>query len=201
MGGGGHCKSCIDVIEQENNFTIGGIVEKKYGIKSAIENYPTIGYNDDLPSLRRKFDYALVTVGQILNAKSRIFLYESLKELNFIIPTIISPRAYVSNCAFIEEGTIVMHDSLVNFSAKVGKNCILNTKSLVEHDAIIGDHCHISTGVVINGEVEVGSEAFVGSSSVIREKTKLGKNCFVAAGTTVYKNLTPNSKVMSSTRK
>ena len=27
IGGGGHCKSCIDVIEQEGRFTIAGIVD------------------------------------------------------------------------------------------------------------------------------------------------------------------------------
>ncbi len=29
IGGGGHCKSVIDVIEQENRFKIGGIIDKK----------------------------------------------------------------------------------------------------------------------------------------------------------------------------
>ncbi|MBI4309254.1 MAG: acetyltransferase, partial [Candidatus Omnitrophica bacterium] len=29
IGGGGHCKSCIDVIESENKFKIAGIVDTK----------------------------------------------------------------------------------------------------------------------------------------------------------------------------
>ena len=29
IGGGGHCKSCIDVIESEKKYTIKGILEKK----------------------------------------------------------------------------------------------------------------------------------------------------------------------------
>ena len=28
-GGGGHCRSCIDVIEQEQKFKIAGIIDKK----------------------------------------------------------------------------------------------------------------------------------------------------------------------------
>ncbi len=27
IGGGGHCKACIDVIEQENKYTIAGIID------------------------------------------------------------------------------------------------------------------------------------------------------------------------------
>ncbi len=36
VGGGGHCKSCIDVIEQENSFSIVGIVDisEKLGKKT-----------------------------------------------------------------------------------------------------------------------------------------------------------------------
>ena len=29
MGGGGHCKSCVDVIESEKKYKIVGIFEKK----------------------------------------------------------------------------------------------------------------------------------------------------------------------------
>jgi len=29
LGGGGHCKSCIDVIENENIYKIAGIIDKK----------------------------------------------------------------------------------------------------------------------------------------------------------------------------
>ena len=29
VGGGGHCKSCIDVIENENKYKIIGIIDKK----------------------------------------------------------------------------------------------------------------------------------------------------------------------------
>ena len=36
LGGGGHCKSCIDVIENENKYKIIGIVDKK---KNFLLNY------------------------------------------------------------------------------------------------------------------------------------------------------------------
>ena len=36
IGGGGHCKSCIDVIEQENKFNITGILDVKEKVINAI---------------------------------------------------------------------------------------------------------------------------------------------------------------------
>ena len=36
VGAGGHCKSCIDVIENENKYKITGIIDKK---KNFLLNY------------------------------------------------------------------------------------------------------------------------------------------------------------------
>jgi len=54
IGGGGHCKSCIDVIEQEGRFEIAGIVERpnSSGIPSVL-GYPIIGTDDYLRILNK----------------------------------------------------------------------------------------------------------------------------------------------------
>ena len=57
-------------------------------------------------------------------------------KMGFELPTVISPRAYVSKYASLGARIVVMHDSLVNTGANIGNNFILNTKSLVEHDAL-----------------------------------------------------------------
>ena len=63
------------------------------------------------------------------------------------MPTVVSPRAYLSRHARVGGGTTVMHEAIVNCSAEIGENCIINTKALVEHDAKVGNHTHIATGV------------------------------------------------------
>ena len=153
IGGGGHCKSCIDVIEQEGRFQIVGIVDVPEKLHQKILDIEIIATDDDLPGLVNEYENFLITLGQIKSPEKRIRLFEKVKELGGKLPVIISPFAYVSRHAGIEEGTIVMHYALVNAGAKVGKNCIINTKALIEHDAWIGDHCHIATGAVINGGV------------------------------------------------
>ncbi len=181
VGAGGHCRSCIDVIEQEGRFSIAGIVERSGTDTSGqVLGYPILGTDDDLPTLRGKYGYALVTVGQIESPQPRTRLFERLQELDFELPAIASPLAYVSRHARIGRGTMIMHHALVNAGAVVGENCIINTKALVEHDAMIGDHCHIATGAIVNGEVKIESGSFIGSGSKIREGVTLDKKCFVA---------------------
>ena len=195
IGGGGHCRACIDVIEQEGNFEIAGIVEKaSTKNEDKVFGYPVIGSDEDLEKLRNDYLYALVTVGQIKTPDIRMKIYDSLLKFGFEMPVITSPFAFVSPHAEIASGTIIMHHALVNAGAVVGKNCIINSKALVEHDAIIGDHCHISTGAIVNGQTKVREGTFVGSNVVTRENIVIGARCVVGCGARVLNSLNDNEK-------
>jgi len=186
LGGGGHCRSCIDVIESGNAFKIAGIVEQSRRNKTkSILGYPVIGYDNDLEILKKKYDYALITVGQIGASNIRQRLFNHLKKSEFSLPVIISPYAHVSKHATIDDGTIVMHQAIVNAGAHIGCNCILNTRCLIEHDAKIGDHTHISTAAILNGEAVIGSGSFVGSNAIIVHGVKLPDNYFFKAGSLI----------------
>ncbi len=190
MGGGGHCKSCIDVIEQEGLFDIAGIVEQP-GVTEvgSILGYPILGTDDDLSELRKRFEYAIITVGQIRTPAPRIRLYRLLKKMKFSLPVIVSPMAYVSRHTSIGEGTIVMHQALVNAGARIGGNCIINSKALVEHDATVEEHCHIATGAILNGGAIIGSGSFLGSAAVSKEYVSIPPNYVIKANVTVGKSL------------
>ena len=194
IGGGGHCKSCIDVIEQEGRFEIAGIVERPgYTKGDSVLGYPILGTDHNLPELRKRFEYAIITIGQIKTPEPRIRLYELLKELEFSLPVIVAPTAYVSRHATVAKGTIIMHQAMVNAGARVGRNCIINNKALVEHDAVIEDHCHIGTNAVINGGVKVGSRTFFGSNAVCKEYIEIGENAVIGCGAKIIKNVPHNS--------
>lgn len=183
IGGGGHCKSVIDVIEQQNKYTIVGIVDKKALLGTKVLGYEVIGCDEDLTTLFQKYKNAVVTVGQIKSNKIRVKLFDKLKRVGYNLPVIISPLAYVSNHATIGEGSIIMHHSLVNAGAKIHKNCIINTKALIEHDAIIEDHCHISTGAIVNGGTVIKVNTFFGSNATAKEYSAL--DGFIKAGSTI----------------
>ena len=185
IGGGGHCRSVIDVIEQESQFKIVGIVDKPEFLETDVLGYPVIGNDSDLESLAKIHTHAIVTVGQIKSADLRIKLFNLVLNAGFVLPNVISPRAYVSKYANIGKGTVIMHNALVNANAKVGYNCIINTNALIEHDSNIGNHCHIATNVVINGSVLVGQESFIGSGSVTKEGIIIDDNSFIKAGSIV----------------
>jgi len=186
LGGGGHCKSSIDVIEQAGQYDIVGIIDHQEQLGELVLGYKVIGTDNDIESLAKKGNEFLITVGQIKSPNTRERLFNQLRQCSVKMATIISPRSYVSQYAKIGEGSIIMHDALVNASVSIGKNCIINTKALIEHDAIIGDHCHISTGAVINGGMNIKQGTFFGSNATGREYAASSEVDFIKAGA-VYK--------------
>jgi sugar O-acyltransferase (sialic acid O-acetyltransferase NeuD family) len=185
IGGGGHCKAVIDVIEQEGRFNIIGIIDKPELLGKNVLGYPIIGNDSELNNLVKRCKNVLITIGQIRSPLPRINLFDTVLKLGFTLPSIVSPRAYISQHASIGKGSVIMHDVIVGAGVKIGDNCIINTKSIVEHGSSIGNHCHISTSAVINGDVVVGNGSFIGSGAISKEGVRIGDNCFAKAGSVI----------------
>lgn len=187
VGGGGHCKSVIDVAESAG-FKIIGILDTTDNVGNKVLNYTIIGTDNDI---KKYVDTALflVTVGQIKDATLRINLHNKIINAGGQFATIIANTAYVSKYSTISEGVIIMHKAFVNADAKVGFGCIINTYANIEHDAIVNDYCHISTGAMVNGNCEVGENTFLGSQAVMVNGVKTTDGCIIAAGSMVKKSI------------
>jgi len=196
FGGGGHCRSCIDVIEAGKKYQIAGIIDVAEKVNQSVLGYPIIGTDKDLGELVKKYRHFFITIGQIESADVRIEKFKFLNRLGVNFPVIISPVARVTGHAVIGEGTIIMHNVVVNAGAKIGRNCIINTGAIIEHDAVIGDHCHISTAAVVNGGTKIGSKTFLGSNSSTKQYIEIGEGSLINSGVSVRKNLPPGSKIL-----
>jgi sugar O-acyltransferase (sialic acid O-acetyltransferase NeuD family) len=185
VGGGGHCLSCIDVIESAGHFTIMGYVRGSQDDSNELLGYPALGTDADLAMLIDIYGSALVTVGQIKTAETRARLYEQLVMFGAKLPVVLSPWSQISRHSTLGDGTIAMHGVVVNANVRVGHNCIINSQALIEHGTEVGDHCHISTGARINGDVIVGNGCFVGSGAVIKHGISIGDHALIEAGQVV----------------
>lgn len=117
------------------------------------------------------------------NIREKIFTQLSLD--GFSHATLIHPSAIISPSAFIDEGSVVMANVVVNADAKVGKGVILNTACVIEHDNIIEDFVHISPRVALAGNVKVGKLSHMGIGSCTIQGVTIGKNSIVGAGSIV----------------
>ena len=196
IGAGGHARACIDVIEQHAQFRVAGLVGMVEEMHTKLLGYEVMATDSGLAALADQYQFALITVGQIVSPELRMRMYQAALVIGLTLPTIVAPGAHVSRHASIGAGSIVMHGAIVNAGARVGENCIINTRSVVEHDAVVGDHCHVSTGAIINGAVQVGLGSFVGSGSVIKQGVRLGERCIVGMGLAVRHDVADHARFL-----
>jgi sugar O-acyltransferase (sialic acid O-acetyltransferase NeuD family) len=189
IGGGGHCKACIDVIEEEGKYVIQGILDTSEKKGQSILNYSIVGNDNDIAAYISKGYSFFITIGQIKSAQLRKNIYQKLKAGNATIATVISPKAHVSKYSKIGIGTIIMHTATINAGAVIGDNCIINTGCNIEHDVEVGCHCHISTHAVVNGDCKIGDEVFIGSNSVLSNGIAIGNGLSIGAGAVVVKSI------------
>lgn len=188
IGGGGHCKSVIEVAESAG-YEIKGILDMPDEVgKEVLPGHKVIGTDDEIPQYVEECDF-IITVGFIKNPALRIKLYNKVKAAGGRLATIIASTAHVSKYSELGEGTVIMHQAFVNAGAKIGDNCIINTFVNIEHDAEVGNHCHISTGTMVNGECKIGESCFIGSQSVCANCIEIASDIIVGAGSVVRKSI------------
>lgn len=188
IGGGGHCKSVIEVAESAG-YEIKGILDMPDEVgKDVLPGHKVIGTDDEIPQYVEECDF-IITVGFIKNPALRIKLYNKVKAAGGRLATIIASTAHVSKYAELGEGTVIMHHAFVNAGAKIGDNCIINTFVNIEHDAEVGNQCHISTGTMVNGECKIGESCFIGSQSVCANCIEIASDIIIAAGSVVRKSI------------
>ena len=194
IGAGGHCKSCIDIIERIPNIKINVILDKKNNINNLFQKYK-VYKDDEIEKKKYQNNLVLITVGQIKNSLLRKKLFNRFSKKGFKFISILSKNSTVSKYSKINDGNIIMNYSYIGPNVEIGKNCIINNYASVEHDSIIGDHCHISTGVKINGNCKIGEGTFIGSGTILNNNVSIGKNCIISSGLTIKKDITDNKLI------
>jgi sugar O-acyltransferase (sialic acid O-acetyltransferase NeuD family) len=125
------------------------------------------------------------------NPVSRADLIFKLQQNNLdnLLTSIISPRAYISPTAQIERGVVVCTGSLVSVNAKIEENSVVYHQSLVGHGAKIQKNCFISSMVNIAGNVKIGANTFIGMGALIREGVTIGHDVVIGMGSVVTKDI------------
>jgi sugar O-acyltransferase (sialic acid O-acetyltransferase NeuD family) len=197
FGAGGHAKVVIDIIEQQGNYEIAGLLDddlKHQG--SRFFGYPVLGTRADLPALRSaQLRHAIVTIGD--NA-SRAAVAAYLDQHGWRFASAVHPRASIGRGVEIGPGSVVMAGCVVNADACLGGQVIINTGATVDHDCRIEDAAHIAPGCHLCGGVSVGQGSLLGAGSTVTPGVRIGCKVIVGAGSTVIRDVTDEARVSGS---
>lgn len=192
IGGGGHCKGIIDIIENNGLFDIVGIIDLKENIGKKVCGIEIIGTDDDLYKVRKEISDAFISIGSIGDVKRRKEIYKKLRQLEFNIPIIKDKSAMISKNVKIGSGSLISKGVIINSDAVIGENCIINSGAIIEHDCKIGDFVHIAPGSVICGGVSIKNDSHIGAGATILQYKNIGKDSIIGAGSVVTKDVEDN---------
>lgn len=185
IGAGGHAKVIADIIEKSGDEVVGFLDDNKENGATVIKNYKVIGGSNNrfAMAITKENVEFVIAIGD--NQKRK----EISNSPNLKFYTAIHPSAQIGLDVRIEEGTVIMANSCINSSAKIGKHCIINTGAIIEHDNIIEDYVHISPNATLGGTVKIGESTHVGIGSIVKNNITICKNCTIGAGAVVVKNI------------
>jgi len=197
FGAGGHAKVAIDVIEQQGNYEIAGLLDDDIKLKGCrFFGYPVLGTRADLPALiSAQLRHAIVAIGD--NA-GRAAVAAHMDRHGWRFASAVHPRASIGRGVKIGPGSVVMAGCVVNADAYLGGHVIINTGATVDHDCRIEDAVHIAPGCHLCGGVSVGQGSLLGAGSTVTPGVRIGKKVIVGAGSTVIRDVADEARVSGS---
>ncbi|MBQ3194479.1 MAG: hypothetical protein IJB59_13025 [Oscillospiraceae bacterium] len=158
LGAGGYGKTIADVARQMDCYDkIAFLDDGKQGpdILGRCEEYTM--FCDDRTEVYPAFG----------NNEARMNWLNRLLEEEIPVPTLVHPSAYVSPCAVLGEGTVVLPMAVVNTGVTVEAGCIINIGALIDHDCVIEAGVHLCPGVIVKAENRIASGEKIESGEVI----------------------------------
>jgi sugar O-acyltransferase (sialic acid O-acetyltransferase NeuD family) len=191
VGAGGHAECVAALIEEENQFEIVGMLDNVK--KGQTMKYPILGGDEQLKLLReRNIEYAFVgaVLGDKVNTRVGIGIYNKITRAGFKIPNLVSSRALLRKTATVGEGLLVMPFAQIDVGTYIGNGVVVCPMTLIGHHCKVKDFVVFSGGVILNARLNIGEGAFIGMGATIF--ADIGNYAKVAPGTVVLREVPDN---------
>lgn len=187
VGAGGNAKVLIDIILENENNEIWGILDDNKELLNKIL-YRNIKVIDTLNFMNdnKHYNYCL-SIGNNKVRKSIVEKY-NIEWIN-----VISKYAIISPTAKIGVGTHIYPNSVIESDAIIGNHTIINIASSIHHDVFIGDFCNVAPKCAICGTTIIGNNTFIGAGSTIINNCNIGNNVIIGLGSTIVSNIEDNT--------
>jgi sugar O-acyltransferase (sialic acid O-acetyltransferase NeuD family) len=196
IGGGGHGRVVIDIVERMPALALAGILDDGLPLGETVLGHAVLGKPADLPRLirDRDVDGAVVAVGDNWTRSQVVASIRSMTP-SLAFPNVIHPAAQVGKHVRLGQGNVLMAGAVVNCNATVGDFCVLNTNCSVDHDSVLGNFVSFAPNSCAGGGAEVGDFSAVCLGANVIDRVKIGPQTVVGAGATVLHDMPANALV------
>jgi acetyltransferase EpsM len=182
-GAGGHSQVVIDVLRDQGA-----------SVKAVFDDHPARrhrAYDDVQPGIRLigKDAFPVLDLPVILCVGANAERAELAHMLPATYGIAIHSTSTIAESSKVGEGTVVLHQAIIQPNSQVGRHVLVNTAASIDHDNIIGDFAHISPHVTLCGHVEVGEGTHIGAGAVVIPQVRIGKWSTIGAGSVVLHDI------------
>ncbi len=199
LGGGGHCRECIEAIEQAGKYRIYGVIDTYATPGTLLAGYPVLGDNGRLEQLRNDGFFHLVLAYSLASSPAeRLTHFRQLTALGHIFPAVVHPKAAVNRYATLGAGAQIMPGAVVGSNAIIGDACIVNSNAVVSHDCQLGANVHVAPGALLAGGVRIGDNSVIGMGATVYMRTRIGANVLIYNGAAIFAEVPDDTVVRRS---
>ena len=187
IGGGGHAKVLIDILQEQECNIIGytEMIDKKEDILGV----HCIGNDDEILKYNCEDVFLVNGLGSTGNQSHRKNIYELYTSKEYVFPPVVSVFALISRDVEVGIGVQIMRGVLIQPGVRIDANAIINTGAIIDHDCLIGKHVHVAPGVTISGGVTIDEMSHIGTGAKIIQAIKISREVLVAAGAVVVNDV------------
>ncbi len=189
FGASYHTKYTIDIIEQQNNYEIAGILDYNININEIYAGYKILGNDDDLPELVKqlKINRGIIAIGDnFVRYKVAEKILKMIPDFEFV--SVVHPSVIIGKNCTMGKGNVIMAGVIINNDSTIGDHCFLATKASLDHDSSLGNFTSLSPGVTTGGNVKIGAFTAIGLGANIIHNMQIGEHTVIGAGALVSKN-------------
>lgn len=148
---------------------------------SEINGFKVVSWND-----RKANAKVTIAVGE---PEIRANLAKKCESSGLSLASIISPKAFISSSAFIDDGVIVGPFASVQAQAYLASNVAINTQAIIGHHVSVMSSTVISSQANLGGASKIGEKCYIGMGALVKEKVCIGSQSILGMGSVAYKNI------------
>ena len=193
IGGGGHGRVIIDMIEKISELTLVGVLDSNLAVGGEVLGSPVLGADSDVVALAEQhiLEGVIVAIGDNY-VRSQVAASVTEKAPHLKFPSVVHPSAQIAKGVQIWRGSVIMPGVVVNSGTQIGEFCILNTNCSVDHDGVLGDFSSFAPNSCAGGAVHIGDFSAVSLGANLIHNVKVGSHTVIGAGATVVSGLPSN---------
>jgi acetyltransferase EpsM len=187
IGSGDHARVIQEELMLKKKFY--GFVDKnKEKLKPHLRKYYLGNY--EFLKLNKNSKYKFLIGAGRGDIRKKILNYIEKNKIILNWGIFISPNSNVMKSVKLNEGVVILKNSVINNNCIIGKHCHFNTRSVIEHDNKFDDFSGTGPGVITGGNVRVGKETYIGLGCKVKNGVKITSQSIIGIGSVVTKNLT-----------